>query len=444
MRSFAHAAAMVALTALPLTAQSPSREALEADIDQLVAPLQALDVFDGIVVVAERGRVVAAHAYGMASREFDVANRPTTSFRIASISKPFTRLLVGRLAERGTVEIDAPIARWLPDFPSADRITVRMLLDHRAGVPSRNSIPWDEEAIAPPTLSDLVDSIARMPLDFEPGSDVAYTNGGYAVLARVLELADGRAYADMIDQEIVRPLGLQATRHEADGDVIPGVATGYMPSPQRPGVMVRAPFQSMDTKTGGGSLVSSAPDLILFLRALRRDPILGVATWDTLFPARERFAYQGRAPGFNVFAAHDVTLDRTVVVLANNYTAGMVGELGEAVFALAAGSEPAPLPVHARTPIVAAELPLLSGSYVLPEGLFPGDPRLTIDHDGGYLVARIGGAPVDVLLPQGGRAYLSRAFWSIITFDGGTGERANALEVRALYNDSRFEARRER
>ena len=440
MNPFLCALALTLALATPANAQRAQQ--LASSIDSLVAPLRELAVFDGVIVLADSGRVVVERAYGLSSREFGIANSPATTFRIASVSKPFTRVLVGRLIERGVFALDDPIARWLPDFPAADRITIRMLLDHRAGVRSWNSVPWDEEALAQGTLSSLVDSIARMPLDFEPGSDVSYSNGGYAVLARILELADGRTYAAMLDAELARPLRLRATRHEADGDVIPDLATGYMPSPREPGVMVRAPFQSMDTKTGGGSLVSNAHELIAFLRALRRDPILRPATWDALFPPRERIAYQGRAPGFNVVVIHEVEADRTVVVLANNYSAGMVADLGEAVLALAEGNEPIPLPVRAPAPIDASGLSGLTGTFVLPEGFLPGDPRLTIQDEGGYLVARIGGTPVDVLVPQGDRVFLSRALWSILTFRSTGSGAATSIEGKALYNDSRFEAYR--
>lgn len=437
------AARATALAQTPTQTPTPTPTELDVAIDAYVEPLRALDVFDGVVLVADGGRVVAARAYGFADREHAIANHPGTVFRIASISKPFTRALFGRLAEQGVVALDDPIARWLPDFPAAERITIRLLLDHRAGVPGRNSLPWDEEALAPPTLADLVDSIAALPLDFEPGTDASYSNGGYAVLAHVLELATGRAYGELLDAELLRPLGLTHTAHEADGDVILGRAEGYMPSPVEPDVMVHAPFQSMDTKAGGGSLVSTARDLVTFVRAIGVHPVLGADAWAELFPSRDRVAYQGRSPGFNVIVLHDRTRDLTVVVLANNYAAGNVGDVAEAVLALATDDVPSPLAVRAPTTIAREELALLAATYRLPEGIFPGDPQLTIEAVDGYLVARLGGAPVDVLMPQGGRSFLSRALWSIVEFDGHPGAAARSLEVRALYRESSFTAHRE-
>jgi hypothetical protein len=140
---------------------------------------------------------------------------------------------------------------------------------------------------------------------------------------------------------------------------------------------------------------------------------------------------------------HDRDRDLTAVVLANNYVAGMVADVAEAVLSLAKGEEPAPLTVRAPAAIAGGELTHLAATYRMPEGVFPGDPPLTIEAADGYLVARLGGTPVDVLIPQGGRAFLSRALWSIVEFDGAAGAPAQMLEVRALYRESSFTAHRD-
>jgi CubicO group peptidase (beta-lactamase class C family) len=138
-------------------------------------------------------------------------------------------------------------------MPGSDRITLRMLVTHRAGIPNRNSIPYDEEAWQPNTLDSLVQVLAHQPLDFEPGSQRRYSNGGYALLAYVIEQCTGRTYADLA------------------------------------------------TKTGGGSLVSTVGDLHRFLRAAYRDNVIRVATWRELLPLSDStLTFQGRCPGFNL------------------------------------------------------------------------------------------------------------------------------------------------
>ncbi|HJR54914.1 MAG TPA: serine hydrolase domain-containing protein [Gemmatimonadota bacterium] len=410
-------------------------------IDRYVAPLVDLDVFSGVILVARGDDIVVSRAYGLAEREFDIPVAVDHAFRIASISKSFTRVLAGRLSERGILRLDDPLARWLPEFPAADRITIRHLLDHRAGVPSINSLPFDEEAFAPNSLAALVDSIARMPLDFEPGTSESYSNGGYAVLALALEKAAGTPYPELLDAEVLRPLALERTRHEREGEIVPRLARGYEPSPDGFGRMRHAPFQQMMTKTGGGSLVSTAHDLHRWASALGRDPILSASTWAELFP-EANIALTGRNPGYNAALLRDG--EWIAVVLANNYAAGAAADVAEAAIRLASGEPAETLPVVAPIAPLAEELVPLAGTYALPDGILPLPPgtKVEIERSGDELVASLAGVPVDVLVPQGNRTFLLRMLWSTATFDEPVDGRSEGFEVRALYRDAAFRVER--
>lgn len=438
MRSLA--LGLVLAAALPHAGIAQSRDLAPA-VDATVAPLLALDVFSGVVLVARGDSILFEQAYGLADRELAVPVTTGSAFRIASISKSFTRALTGRLAEDGVLDLDDAIARWLPEFRRADAITVRHLLDHQAGVPNQNSLPYDEEAIGPNTLTALVDSLGRLPLDSEPGTGTRYSNGGYAVLARVLELASGRPYDALLDEELLRPLGLERTGHEADGELVPGIARGYAPSPQTPGLAVRAPYQEMGTKAGGGSLVSTARDLLRWANAIGRDDALESATWQDLFPDAD-FALQGRSPGYNAFVQRQG--DLVAVVLANNYAAGMVADLGGALLELAAGKEPPALPVSAPAALDEGALAGLAGSYLIPDGTFPVPPGTPVEirQSGGHLVAYILGTPTDVLIPQGERRFLLRALWSIATFEPPADAGSPGIEIRPLYRPGSYRVTR--
>ncbi len=426
--------------ALAQTAGAP--EGLAGAVDAYVAPLRALDVFSGVVLVARGDSVLFQKAYGMADREQGIALTPGSVFRIASITKSFTRALAGRLAERGELDLDAPIQRWLPDFPGADSITVRLLLDHRAGVPNVNSLPYDEEAIGPNTLAKLVDSLARMPLDFEPGSARRYSNGGYAVATRILELAGGRDYGALLQEHILAPVGLEHTRDERDAEIVPGRARGYAPSPVAFGRTIHAPFQEMATKAGGGSLVSTAGDLQRWALAVGRHPVLQPATWADLFPERKSWALTGRSPGYNAALLREG--DLTAIVLVNNYAAGMTYDVARALIELAAGRSPTALAVSAPHEPDPATASVIRGSYHLPEEYLQldGVTAVEIRQVEDDLLAFLGDVPVDVLVPQGERSFLLRSLWSIATFDAPVGGRSPGVQLRPLYRDASYRAPR--
>jgi CubicO group peptidase (beta-lactamase class C family) len=416
--------------------------ALAPAVDAYIAPLQALDVFSGVVLVARGDTVLFEKAYGLAEREHGIAMTTGSVFRIASITKSFTRALAGRLAERGEVSLDAPIGRWLPDFEGADRITLRLLLDHRAGVPNVNSLPHDEESFGGNSLAALVDTLARMPLDFEPGSAYRYSNGGYAVATRLMELAGGGSYGALLQEHILGSVGLSHTRDEEDAQIVAGRARGYAPSPVVFGRTVHAPFQEMATKVGGGSLLSTAGDLHLWALALGRHPVLALATWAELFPRRDAWALTGRTPGYNVALLREG--DLVAIVLVNSYAAGMTYEVARALIDVAAGRTPEPLAVAAPGLADSAAAAAAPGRYRLPVEYLPlaAEMAFEIRPMGEHLVALLGDVPVDVLVPQPDGSFLLRTLWSLVTFEPSAGAGSPGLQLRTLYRDASYRAPR--
>ena len=442
MRGIRHALALVAAALLlPVAGRGAPPAAggdrkLEAAVDAYLRPLIALDLFQGVVLIGRGENVVLEKGYGLANVELGVRNTPAQVFRIASLSKPFTEVALGRLIEEKKLDLSDPLSRFLPDFPRGDSITLDMLRTHSAGIASMNSIPYDEEASHPNTLDSLVRRIAREPLTFAPGSKGRYSNGGYALLAFVIEKASGTSYADDLKRAVLDPLGLRDTRHEADQMLVPGRAYGYTVSPEDRGALIVAPFQQMETKTGGGSLVSTARDLHRFLRAMYRDNAIRAATWRALVPSDSVVGFQGRCPGFNLYMARDFTHDADVVVLCNDYAAGMVGDVGSDFLVLARGAAVAPPRWRSDVPLDSLRATAFTGTYRPPAGALPyGDgPYAVRWHRGGLVLFR-GGVPVDVLIPQGEGVFLLRSLWSEIRFTDAAG--APGATIRPLWFETR-------
>jgi CubicO group peptidase (beta-lactamase class C family) len=324
-----------------------------------------------------------------------------------------------------------------------------MLRTHRAGIPNMNSIPYDEESSVPNTLDSLVRAIAKQPLDASPGSRRRYSNGGYALLAAVIENATGTSYAEALERDVLGPLGLSHTRHESDGMLVMNRAYGYRPGALERHALMVAPFQEMATKTGGGSLVSTAGDLHRLMRAMYRDNVISQATWRSLFPPEDSlFSYQGRCPGFNVVMWRDLARDVDVVVLCNNYAAGMVSDVALDLTRIAAGEQrPAP---KWRGDVAADSIacrPYLGTWRVDGASLPYGAGPFGLAWRAGGVVFSVDGTPADYLLPQPGGAFLLRNLWSEMRFEVGAGG-APTVTVRPLWFEtkpvalSRVESRR--
>ena len=160
----------------------------EQAIDTFVGQFVDLAMFDGTILIDIGGDVVYQKTFGFAQREHGVLHDERTRFRIASVSKALTDASLAVMIGQGKFSLDTPIGRFIPDFQAADKITIGHILQHTSGIPHTNRQPWGDGSISL-TTDEIVDRIAKLPLEFEPGTDSSYSNGGYAVIAKIMEIA---------------------------------------------------------------------------------------------------------------------------------------------------------------------------------------------------------------------------------------------------------------
>ncbi|HXV36539.1 MAG TPA: serine hydrolase domain-containing protein, partial [Myxococcota bacterium] len=151
---------------------------------------------------------------------------------IYSVAKSMIAVCVLRLAELRALALDDPLARWLPDLPFRETVTLRQLLAHSAGVPNYSELPEQIEALAASpssawTFAQLVERSCARGLAFAPGAGWLYSNTGYALLARVVERANATSLAEAVQQHIAGPLGLSATGVVADRRAFASLAPAF-------------------------------------------------------------------------------------------------------------------------------------------------------------------------------------------------------------------------
>ncbi len=207
-------------------------------------------------------QVVMAEGFGVADASRGVPVTGETLFRIGSISKLFTALELVRLAEAGRVDLDRDIADYVPGFAIRSRfkgtppITPRALLAHHSGLPSdlmRGM--WVER---PRSLAELVDDLHEESLASPPQSVFMYSNIGYSLLGRAVEVALARPFADAMRDEILLPIGMTRSSFGPLPDLAADVAKGYRGGKEVP------PYGLRDAPAG--SMLSSAADMARFLR----------------------------------------------------------------------------------------------------------------------------------------------------------------------------------
>lgn len=299
--------------------------------------------FSGTVLIARNGNPVFQEAYGYASKRFSIPNRLDTKFNLGSCNKVFTAIAIVQLMEKGKLSLDDPIGKFLDIFPSeiAEKVTIRHLLNMRSGWGDYWSNDYFLSHITRlRSVSQYMEFIKDMPLDFEPGTNFQHCNTGFIVAGAIIETVSGTDYYEYIRKNIYEPAGMaDSDSYDKDGPV-ENLAMGYTN-------MNRADPESIDykwnnmyslpprgTPTGGG--YSTVEDLLKFGNALREFKLLspdytryylnrfeGVPGDSHTLPMNP-YQIAGAAPGICAYIALDFQSSCSVIVLSNHdYPAGM-------------------------------------------------------------------------------------------------------------------------
>ena len=218
------------------------------------------------IAVARDGRLVWSEAIGCADVELQVPMTTTTRLRIGSVSKPLTAAALGRLVEDGKLDLDAPVQRYVPDFPKkAWPITTRELAGHLAGVRHYDDGEFEIRDHYATVRSGLA-IFEKDALLFEPGTQFSYSSYGWNLVSAVLEAASGEPFLDLVRKSVFEPAGLTHTAPDDPGPIVPGRARFYTRTEK--GEIVNARFVDNSYKWAGGGFLSTAEDLVTFAFAL--------------------------------------------------------------------------------------------------------------------------------------------------------------------------------
>lgn len=289
---------------------TPAKTTTSRAIDDLVSSFAKRDFFYGVVLAEENGRITFEKAYGMANLELDVPNRTDTRIGIASITKPMTDIILFRLIQEQKITLEDTVASFLPDFPDGDKITVSMLAHHRSGIPHR-VMPPEQESV-PQSTSDMVEWIAKAILEFEPGSQRSYSSAGYSLLARLLELASGQTYTELLDRYVFEPARMKDSLEFDAARIIQGRAQEYVLTPDGPR---NAPAKDYSFLVGAGSVLGTARDLYRFASALLAGTY-GESAKRALAPEGV-FRSSGRTNGHRAYLQFDNGTHSGFVLLSN-------------------------------------------------------------------------------------------------------------------------------
>ena len=293
------------------------------------------DEFSGCVLVARKSEPILREAYGQASKRYGVLNLIDTKFNLGSCNKVFTKVAIMQLAERGKLSLGDFVSRHLSNYPAkvADRITVGQLLNHSSGMGDF----WNERFYATryrlKSVDDFINLFINDQLSFEPGSRIQYSNAGYVLLGKIIEVVSDQDYYDYMREHIYTPAGMKNSDHYEMDRPIPNLAIGYTRMDEHgnrvDGLRRENSFILGIKGSPAGGGYSTVDDMLRFCVALRDHELLGqkytdLAYLPSVLPGTGQqtkmpsFGIAGGAPG--VGATFKIYFDSNFVkVILSNY-----------------------------------------------------------------------------------------------------------------------------
>ena len=244
--------------------------------------LEQTGVPSASVALVQHGKLVYTHAYGNAHLEPPIPATPEMRYAIGSISKQFTATGLLLLEEQGKLSIDDPVGKYIPGLTRGDQVTIREILSHTSGYQDY----WPEDYVMttmmhPETAQQILDTWARKPLDFEPGTQWQYSNTNFVIAGRILEKVSGEPYFKFLGEHIFKPLGMTSVWNYDDAKLPKQDATAYYRHALGP--LRVAPKEGFGWMAAAGELAMTPHDLALWDQSLIAQSILKPESYREMF-----------------------------------------------------------------------------------------------------------------------------------------------------------------
>ena len=425
--SFTYAQSAPAAT--PTRPADLDRAALERKVDELIEAHVAINDFHGAVLLARDGKPLVAKGYGYANIEWQIPNTPDTKFRIGSITKQFTSMLIMQLRDAGKVKTEDSVCVYITPCPDAWKpVTIHHLLTHTSGIPSYTGLPaWREINMVPKTTEQMIALFRDLPLQWVPGEKYAYNNSGYFLLGVVIEKVTGKKYEEALEAMILDPLGMDDTGYDWPGTILPKRASGYQ---GRGPALANAPPLDMQQPYAAGSMYSTVGDLLKWDQALYTDALIPASAKTLMWtPFKDGYAYgwgirdaspatfgyrqiahSGGINGFSSMIIRVPEIHVTAIVLGNN-AAAPAAPIARDLLAIYFG---APYDIPAPKTIIPLD-PKVFDQYV---GRYQLGPNfvMTVSREGNRFITQATGQKPIEIFPLSETTFFPKQIEAEITF----------------------------
>jgi serine beta-lactamase-like protein LACTB len=263
--------------------------------------MQAKKIPGMSVAVARERKILWSEGFGLASLEHGIAVNALTRFRLGSVSKLITAAAVAKLHEDGRLDLDAPVQRYVPEFPQKQwPVTVRQIAGHLGGIRHYSDSDFAGPLKGAPhfdTVKQSLSIFANDPLKHEPGTAYLYSSYGWNLISAAVEGASGTDFLSYVQTVVLKPQGLRGITADQVSEIIPGRTDFYAVG--KDGRLRNADYVDNSYKWAGGGFLSNAEDLAHFGSMHLQPGFLQQRTLDLLFTS-QRLSGSGKATGVGI------------------------------------------------------------------------------------------------------------------------------------------------
>ncbi len=306
-----------------------SQNLYNAKLDSLFNVIEKGNNFMGSVAISKNGKVAYSRHIGYSDIATFKKSDNSTKYRIASISKTYTAVLVLKAVEERKIGLDDPIYKYFPEIKNAHKITPRHLLTHRSGI---HSFTKDKEyltySVSGKSRAEMLKLISNADSDFAPDSKASYSNSNYVLLSYLLEQVYKQSFSEILKNKILKPLRLTSTYFGSKIDVQKNEANSY----KLDKTWKLLPETDVAIFTGAGAVVSTPVDVLNFVQAVFSNKIISKASLKMMveikdeygmgigeFPFEEKVSYghTGHLDGFSSLFGYFPKQDLSFIIISN-------------------------------------------------------------------------------------------------------------------------------
>ncbi|MCZ2395485.1 MAG: beta-lactamase family protein [Chitinophagales bacterium] len=366
-------------------------------LDNYFNALEANNKFMGSVAVSKDGAIIYSKTVGFSDVENNIKANDISKYRIGSITKTFTAVLVLKAMEEKKIKLDEKLSKYYPTIKNANKITIEDLLYHRSGIHSfTDDEDYDSWSTQSKSKEELINIISNGESEFEPGSKFAYSNPNYILLSFILQDIYGKTYADLLQEKIIKPIGLSNTYfgHQISAKNNECYSYSYTKS------WVKESETNTSIPMGAGGLVSTPTDLTKFDEALFSGKIISKKSLELMTTLKDNFGmgifplpfheikgwgHTGAIDGFSSMMAYfpDQKVSFALISNGDNYNNNTISiAVLSAVF-----NKPYDTPDFKTYKVTSEELDKYLGTYATKDLPL----KLTITKEGETLIAQATG-----------------------------------------------------